>query len=101
MSVGKLKIHLGPREAEFDGRQLELTTKEFDLLAYLAAHAGQVIPKEDLHAAVWKAPAGSEGRTIDVHLSTLRRKLGEKPGDEKGYLHTVNGAGIRLIDPEV
>ena len=101
LSVGKLKIRLGPREAELDGRLLELTTKEFDLLAYLAAHAGQVIPKEDLHAAVWKAPAGGEGRTIDVHLSTLRRKLGEKPGDEKSYLHTVIGAGIRLIDPEV
>ena len=70
------------------------------MLAYLAARPGTVIPKEDLHAAVWKAPAGTEGRTVDVHLSTLRKKLGEKPGDERQYLHTVIGAGVRLTDPE-
>jgi len=49
---------------------------------------------------VWRAPAGTEGRTIDVHLSTIRKKMGEKPDDEKRYLHTVIGAGVRLVDPE-
>jgi DNA-binding response OmpR family regulator len=100
LSVGGLKIHLSSREAELEGRPIELTAKEFDVLAYLAARPGKVVSKEDLHAAVWKAPAGTEGRTIDVHLSTLRKKLGEKPSDEKRYLHTVIGAGVRLVDPE-
>ena len=100
VAVGGLEIRLGPREAELHGRLLDLTAKEFDLLAYLAARPGQVVSKEDLHAAVWKAPAGTEGRTIDVHLSTLRKKMSEKPDDEKRYLHTVIGAGVRLIDPE-
>ncbi len=99
LTVGGLEIRLGPREAELDSRLLELTAKEFDVLAYLAARPGQVVSKEDLHAAVWKAPTGTEGRTVDVHLSTIRKKLGEKPDDERRYLHTVIGAGVRLVDP--
>ena len=100
LTVGGIEVRLGPREIELDGRLLELTAKEFDVLAYLAARPGQVVSKEDLHSAVWRAPAGTEGRTIDVHISTLRKKLGEKPDDEKRYLHTVIGAGVRLRDPE-
>ena len=100
LRVGGLEVRPGPREATLDGRVLSLTAKEFDVLAYLAARPGTVVPKEDLHAAVWKAPAGTEGRTVDVHLSTLRKKLGERPGDERRYLHTVIGAGVRLTDPE-
>ena len=100
LQVGRLEVRPGPREATLDGRPLELTAKEFDLLAYLAARPGTVIPKEDLHAAVWKAPAGTEGRTVDVHISNLRKKLNEKPDDERRYLHTVIGAGVRLQAPE-
>ena len=98
--VGGLEVRPGPREAILDGRPLELTAKEFDLLAYLVVRPGTVVSKEDLHAAVWKAPAGTEGRTVDVHISNLRKKLGEKPGDEDRYLHTVIGAGVRLAAPE-
>ena len=98
--VGGLEVRPGPREATIEGRPLELTAKEFDVLAYLAARPGTVVPKDELHAAVWKAPAGTEGRTIDVHLSTLRKKLGEKPDDERRYLHTIIGAGVRLAAPE-
>ena len=100
LRVGGLEVRPGPREATLDGRVLSLSAKEFDVLAYLAARPGTVVPKEDLHAAVWKAPAGTEGRTVDVHLSTLRKKLGERPGDKRQYLHTVIGAGVRLTDPE-
>ena len=98
--VGGLEIRIGPREAILDGRTLELTAKEFDVLAYLAARPGTVVPKDELHAAVWKAPTGTEGRTVDVHLSTIRRKLGERPTDEHRYLHTVIGAGVCLSDPD-
>ena len=101
LAVGGLMIRLGPREVELDGRSLELTAKEFDLLAYLAARPGTVVSKDDLHAAIWKTPTGAGGRTIDVHLSTLRKKLGEKPTDEHRYLHTLIGAGVCLSDPNV
>ena len=99
LAVGGLTIHLGSRKANIYGQPMELTAKEFDVLAHLAARPGQVVSKNDLYAAVWKNPSGSEGRTIDVHLSTLRKKLGEKPSDEKRHLHTVIGAGVRLVDP--
>jgi DNA-binding response OmpR family regulator len=100
ITVGDLEILLGPRQVKFGDTPLELTAKEFDMLAYLAARHGTVVGKEELHAAVWKAPAGTEGRTIDVHLSNLRKKLGETPTSEVRYLHTVIGAGVRLQAPE-
>lgn len=99
LKVGDLEIHLGTRKVTLSGETLDLTAKEFDILAYLASRSGKVIPKEKLHAEIWKAPAGTEGRTIDVHLSTLRKKLGEKPDDKHRYLHTVIGAGVSLDDP--
>lgn len=100
ITVGDLEILLGPRQVKFGDTMLELTAKEFDMLAYLAARHGTVVSKEDLHAAVWKAPAGTEGRTVDVHLSNLRKKLGETATSEVRYLHTVIGAGVRLQAPE-
>ena len=100
LKINELEIHLGPRQVFLEDKELELTAKEFDVLAYLAARPGTVVPKEELHAAVWKSPVGTEGRTIDVHISTLRKKLGEKPDDKSRYLHTVIGVGVRLQDPE-
>ena len=100
LQIGALEIRTGPREATIDGRPMTLTPKEFDVLAYLAGRPGTVVSKEELHAAVWRAPAGSEGRTVDVHISNLRKKLNEKPDDERRYLHTVIGAGVRLQAPE-
>ncbi|MAZ61682.1 MAG: DNA-binding response regulator [Euryarchaeota archaeon] len=97
--VGGLEILLGPRRASMNEVPLDLTTKEFDVLVYLASRTGTVVSKEELHSAVWKTPGGSEGRTIDVHISTLRKKLGEKADDEKGYLHTSIGAGVKLESP--
>jgi DNA-binding response OmpR family regulator len=97
--VGGLEILLGPRQASINEVSLDLTTKEFDVLVYLASRPGTVVSKEELHSAVWKTPGGSEGRTIDVHISTLRKKLGEKADDAKGYLHTSIGAGVKLESP--
>jgi len=70
LKVADLEIHLGPRKIFLLDNELELTAKEFDVLVYLATRVGTVVPKEELHSAVWKAPAGTEGRTIDVHIST-------------------------------
>ena len=97
--VGDLEILLGPRQATMNEVPLDLTTKEFDILVYLASRPGNVVSKEELHSAVWKTPGGSAGRTIDVHISTLRKKLGEKADDGKRYLHTSIGAGVKLESP--
>jgi len=100
LRVGNLEIQLGSRIVKLNDEVLDLTAKEFDVIAYLASRPGVVVSKEELHAAVWKSPMGTAGRTVDVHLSTLRKKLGEKPDDSNHYIHTVIGAGVRLQGPE-
>lgn len=74
---------------------LPLTRREFDLLAYLAAHADQVMSRQRILAEVWQQPY-VEDQTVDVHLSALRRKMGEKARKPR-YLHTVRGIGIKLV----
>ena len=97
--VGGLRIDGRRRDATLDAVPLDLTRKEFDLLAYLARHAGDVVPKRELLAQVWHQPYGGADKTVDVHLSWLRRKLGET-ADTPRYLHTVRGVGVKLVDPE-
>jgi two-component system, OmpR family, KDP operon response regulator KdpE len=96
--VGGLRIDPAGREAELDGVPLELTPKEFDLLHYLAARPGQVITKRELSTQVWRLPYGGADKTVDVHLSWLRRKLGETAQNPR-YLHTVRGVGVKLRPP--
>ena len=96
--VGGLRIHRARRVASLDGRPLELTRKEFDLLAHLATRAGDVVTKQELLAEVWREPLGGADKTVDVHLSWLRRKLGEA-GAHPRYLHTVRGVGVKLEPP--
>ncbi|GAA1544377.1 response regulator transcription factor [Actinomadura kijaniata] len=97
LRVGGLHIDLDRRTAGLDGKPLELTRREFDLLAYLAARPGHVVPRRELLAEVWRQAYGDD-QTIDVHLSWLRRKLGETAAKPR-YLHTVRGVGVRLADP--
>ena len=98
ISVGGLRIDAGARTASLDGADLDLTPREFDLLHHLAARAGQVVTKRELLSDVWQVPYGGADKTVDVHLSWLRRKLGET-AQEPRYLHTVRGVGIRLSEP--
>jgi Response regulators consisting of a CheY-like receiver domain and a winged-helix DNA-binding domain len=97
--IGGLSITLANREAELDGVALELTRKEFDLLWTLASRAGEVVTKQELLAEVWHQPYGGGDRTVDVHLSWLRRKLGETAAEPR-YLQTVRGVGLKLVAPE-
>jgi len=101
LKIGELQVHLGPRLVTLDGEPVELTAKEFDVLAYLTARPDRVIPKEELYSAIWKAPGGTEGRTVDVHISTIRKKLGEKPEDKNGYIQTLKGAGVKIQEPKI
>ena len=77
---------------------LDLSPREFDLLRHLAEHAGEVVTKRELLTEVWHQPWGGSDKTVDVHLSWLRRKLGESAAEPR-YLHTVRGVGVRLSPP--
>jgi len=96
--VGRLTVDRASREAALDGQPLDLTRMEFDLLAYLAGRAGRVVTKRQLMAEVWQQPYGGADKTVDVHLSWLRRKLGETAAEPR-YLQTVRGVGVKLVDP--
>lgn len=96
--VGDLDLDLAGRGASLAGGALDLTRKEFDLLVHLASRAGEVVSKRELLADVWRQPYGGSDKTVDVHLSWLRRKLGES-AERPRYLHTVRGVGIKLVDP--
>jgi len=98
MIVGALVIDPSARTAALDGDELELAPKEFDLLAYLAARVGQVVPRRELLAEVWADPYGTSDKSIDVHLSWLRTKLGETARDPR-YLRVVRGVGVKLVAP--
>jgi len=100
VAVGGLRIAVSSRRATLDGELLTLTPKEFDLLAYLATHSGRVVTKRELLAAVWDQPWGGGDKTVDVHVSLLRRKLGESANAPR-YLRAIRGVGVKLVDPEL
>ncbi|MEV6372468.1 response regulator transcription factor [Micromonospora musae] len=97
--VGGLRVDPRSRQVTLDGAAVELTPREFDLLHHLAARPGQVVTKRELLSEVWQIPYGGADKTVDVHLSWLRRKLGES-AQEPRYLHTVRGVGVRLESPQ-
>jgi DNA-binding response OmpR family regulator len=95
---GGLVLDLARRAASLDGRPLDLTRLEFDLLAYLARRSPEVVSRRELLAEVWRQPYGGADKTVDVHLSWLRRKLGESASEPR-FLHTVRGVGVKLEPP--
>jgi DNA-binding response OmpR family regulator len=98
IQVGELLIHEPTRTATLAGEQLALARREFDLLLALARRAGEVISKRTLLVEVWQQAEGGSDRTVDVHLSWLRRKLGETAAEPR-YLESIRGVGVRLVDP--
>ena len=82
-TVGGLELDVGARTARLDGVELELTRKEFDLLAELARNAGRVVTREDLMSRVWDVNWFGSTKTLDVHIGALRRKLGDDPADPR------------------
>jgi len=96
--VGELRIDSASRQASLAGRPLDLTRREFDLLAHLAANAGRVVAKRELMAEIWDLPYGGADKTLDVHLSWVRRKLGESAAAPR-YIRAVRGVGVKLVDP--
>ena len=98
ITVGDLDIDVPARTVLLDGTALDLSPKEFDLLVCLARRNGEVLSKRDLLAEVWREPYGGSERTVDVHLSWLRKKLGESAAEPR-YLQTVFGVGVKLVEP--
>lgn len=98
LRVGALAIDRAARVVTLDGADVDLNRKEFDLLSFLAIRSGEVVTRGELASEVWRQPLDGNDRTIDVHLSWLRRKLGETAAAPR-YLHTVRGVGVRLDEP--
>lgn len=97
--VGGLAVDARSRTVTLDGAQVDLSPREFDLLAYLAARPGQVVSKRELLTEVWRLPYGGADKTVDVHLSWLRRKLGESAQAPR-FLVSVRGVGVKLMEPD-
>jgi two-component system, OmpR family, response regulator RegX3 len=94
LRVGELEVDERARRATVDGRELELTPKEFDLLAALARDPGAALSRQRLLVEVWQTSWYGSSKTIDVHVAALRRKLGDP-----GWIETVRGVGFRLRVP--
>ena len=102
LQIGALDLDGSARTVTLDGEPLELTRKEFDLLALLMGQAGTVVSRERLIDEVWDVNWFGSTKTLDVHVSGLRKKLGDDPSDPR-YLHTVRGVGFRFastVEPD-
>lgn len=91
--TGRITVDRGRREVVIDGAKVELTAKEFDLLAVLAEQPGRAVPRQELFSRVWDPVWVGSGKTLDVHVGSLRRKLGDPD-----LIETVRGVGYRLAD---
>jgi two-component system, OmpR family, response regulator RegX3 len=99
LEVGPLRVDPDRRSASLDGDQLELTRKEFELLELLMREAGNVVSRERLIDEVWDVNWFGSTKTLDVHVSSLRRKLGDDSADPR-FIHTVRGVGFRFAAAE-
>jgi two-component system, OmpR family, response regulator RegX3 len=93
-------IHLDPasRTVSKEGEPIELAAKEFDLLHMLMANAGQVVRREDIMDEVWDPHWFGPTKTLDVHISWLRKKLEDEPSNPR-YITTVRGVGFKFAAP--
>src|SRR5215813_6311201 len=96
---GKLRIDAEKREVSIGDRQVELTTKEFDLLKLFAANPGRVFPRKYLLEKIWDYSYEGYDRTIDSHINRLRAKIEENPENPQLVL-TVWGIGYKFTDAE-
>lgn len=93
LRVGKLELNMEEHTVFAGGERIVLTLKEYELLALFMNHPGRVYTRDQLLEQIWEADYAGETRTVDVHIGTLRTKLGEC-GE---YLETVRGVGYRMV----
>ena len=99
IEIGGLRLDPERHAATLDGEELELSRKEFGLLQTLMERAGRVITRQALIEEVWDMNWFGSTKTLDVHMSGLRKKLGDDAADPR-YIHTVRGIGFRFTAPE-
>jgi len=99
VSIGELRLDVARREVTRDGEPLDLSKKEFELLAILMQAAGSVVTRERLIDEVWDVNWFGSTKTLDVHVSSLRKKLGDDAASAR-YLHTIRGVGFRFASAD-
>jgi two-component system response regulator RegX3 len=99
LSVRDVEMNVDARTVTRAGEPVELTLKEFEILRILLEHVGQVVRRSTLMDEVWDTNWYGSDKTLDVHISSLRRKLGDDPS-EPGVIHTVRGVGFQIRAPE-
>jgi two-component system response regulator RegX3 len=99
LEIGPVRLDPARREATANGRDLDLTRKEFELLELLMREAGTVISRERLIDEVWDVNWFGSTKTLDVHVSSLRRKLGDDSQNPR-FIHTVRGVGFRFASAD-
>jgi len=93
LKLGALSIDRGERKVLLDGKRVDLTPREFSLLAYLAREAGRVVPRMEILAKVWEMSFDPGSNLIEVHIKNVRDKLGE----HAKMIETVRGVGYRFV----
>ncbi|AVQ85595.1 MULTISPECIES: response regulator transcription factor [unclassified Variovorax] len=96
LTAGALTLWPGTRQAAWQGAPLELTGTEFNLLEVLVRHAGQLISKQDIALAAFDRPLTRFDRRIDVHISSIRQKMGTRD-DGRSWIQSVRGLGYQLL----
>ncbi|HSD78019.1 MAG TPA: response regulator transcription factor [Solirubrobacteraceae bacterium] len=99
LEAGDMRLDLRTRRVEHDGREVKLTAREFELLAYLARHPDQVLSREQILNAVWGFDFDPGTKVLEVYIGYLRRKLAAPDGDGDGPIETVRNVGYRLRVP--
>lgn len=93
LSLGNIRLNESRHTVFVGEKQIFLTVKEFDLLALLIENKGNVLTREQLLNSIWKIDADIESRTVDVHVRTLRQKIGDENGE---IIETVRGIGYKI-----
>ncbi|GKS86205.1 hypothetical protein AVMA1855_18655 [Acidovorax sp. SUPP1855] len=97
LEAGPLMLSPANRQATWHGNPLELTGTEFNLLEVLARHAGQLVNKQEISLQAFGRPLARFDRRIDVHISSIRQKLGTRP-DGESWIQSVRGLGYQLLE---
>jgi len=97
LTAGALVLSPGSRQATWQGEPLDLTGTEFSLLEVLAHHAGQLVSKQEISLQAFGRPLARFDRRIDVHISSIRQKLGSRP-DGESWIQSVRGLGYQLLE---
>jgi len=98
LRVGRIALDLAGRRLEAGGQVFMLTHKQFSLLRLFMSHAGQILTRKQIMKEVWETDYTGDTRTLDVHVHSVRKLLGDVPGKPK-YLQTVRRVGYRFVDP--